>query len=101
MRVQSIWTMIEPGDPAGDGFLHAASEMAFGEVDGVAEAHDLAEEIRAMAKTFENAGDVLPPRMSTPFVVDLRDLSGSIRIFNQVDFVLVFAMWASYTQRKT
>ena len=60
MRVQSIWTMVEAGNPAGYGFLDAAGQMAFGEVDGIAEAHDFAQEIRAMAEAFEDAGDVLP-----------------------------------------
>jgi hypothetical protein len=88
MRVQSIWTMIEARDPAGDGFLHTACQMSLGKMDGIAEAHDLAEEIRAMAEALEYAGDVLPSRVSTPFVIDLGDLSGRIGIFNQVDFRL-------------
>jgi len=59
MRIQSIRTAIEPGDPTGDRFLGPARQVPFRKVDGIAEAYDLAQEIRAMAKTLENAGHLL------------------------------------------
>ena len=59
MGVQSIWAMIEPGDPAGDRFLHTASQMPVREVDRIAEAHDLAEKIWTVTEALENARDVL------------------------------------------
>ena len=71
MRIQSIRTAIEPGDPAGDRFLGPAREVPFRKVDGIAEAHDLAQEIRAMAKALENSGHLLAPRMGAPFVIYL------------------------------
>jgi hypothetical protein len=86
MRVQSIGATIEPGDPAGDGFLGAAGEVAFGEVDDVAEAHHLAQEIRPMAETLEDTGHLLAAGVRAPLVVYLRDLAGCIRIFDDVDF---------------
>ena len=42
VRVQSIRTAIEVRHPTGDGFFGAAIEMSLGEMDGVAEVHDLA-----------------------------------------------------------
>jgi hypothetical protein len=88
MRIQSIRTAIEPRDPAGDRFLGPAREVPFRKVDGVAEAHDLAQEIGAMAKALENSGHLLAPRMGAPLVIYLRNLASRVSIFDQLDFCL-------------
>ena len=59
MRIQSIRTAIEPGDPACDRFLCPAREVPFRKVDGITEAHYLAQKIGPMAEAFENAGHQL------------------------------------------
>jgi hypothetical protein len=84
MRIQSIGTTIEPRDPAGDGFLGPAREMSFRKVDGIAEAHDLAQEIRAMAKALENSGHLLAPRMGAPLVIYRRNLASRLSILDQL-----------------
>jgi hypothetical protein len=88
MRVQSIRTAIEPGNPTGDRFFSAAVEVAFGKMDGVAEAHHLAQEIRPVAETLEDAGHLLTTRVRAPLVVDLRNLARGLRIFNDIDLRL-------------
>ncbi len=88
MRIQSIGTAIEPRDPTGDRFLGPAREVPFRKMDGVAEAHDFAQEIRAMAKALENAGHLLAARMGAPFVIDLRYLARRVSILDQIDFLL-------------
>jgi hypothetical protein len=88
MRIQSIRTAIEPGDPAGDGFLGPAREMPFRKVDGIAEAHDLAQEIRPMAKALENAGHLLAPRMGAPLVIYRRNLACRVSVLDQLYFCL-------------
>ena len=88
MRIQSIRTAIEPGDPAGDRFLGPAREVPFRKMDGIAEAHDLAQEIRAMAKALKNSRHLLTPRMGAPFVIYLRNLASRVSILDQLDFCL-------------
>ncbi len=88
MRVESIGTAIQPGDPAGDRLLCPSREMAFREVDRVAEAHHLAQKIWAVAKTFENARHLLASRMGPPFVVYFRDVASRFSILNHLDFCL-------------
>lgn len=90
MGVESIRAVVEAGDPAGDGFLGAAVEVAFGEVDGVAELDDVAEEVGAMAEAFEDAGDVGSARFGAPGVVDFGEFAGGVGVFNEVDFQGVF-----------
>jgi hypothetical protein len=86
--VQSIGATIEPGDPAGDGFLGATAEVAFGKMDSVAEAHHLAQEVRSVAEALEDTGHLLTTGVCTPLVVDLRNLAGGVRIFDDIDFGL-------------
>ena len=69
MRVQSIWTVIQIRDPAGDGFLRLAVQMALGEMHRVAESHQFAQEVGAMAETLEDPGHLLPTGFGAPFVV--------------------------------
>jgi len=88
MRIQSIRTAVEPGDPAGDRFFCSAREVPFREMDGVAETHHLAQKIRAMAKALENTGHLLAPRMRAPFVIHLRNLAGRVSILNDLDLCL-------------
>jgi len=88
VRVQSIGTAIEPGDPAGDGFFGPPAEVPFRKMDRVAEAHDIAQEIRAMAEAFENARHLLAARVRAPFVVYLRNLTSGVSILNYFDLRL-------------
>jgi hypothetical protein len=88
MRIQSIGTTIEPGDPAGDRFLGPAREVPFRKVDRIAEAHDLAQEIRPMAKALENAGHLLAPRMGAPLVIYRRNLASRVSVLDQLYFCL-------------
>jgi hypothetical protein len=86
--VQSIRTAVEPGNPARDGFLGAAAEVAFGKMDSVAEAHHLAQEIWSMAEALEDTGHLLTTGVCAPLVVDLRNLARGLRVFDDIDFRL-------------
>ena len=88
MRIQSIRTAIQPGDPAGNRFFCPAREVPFRKVDRIAEADDLAQKIRAVAKALENAGHLLTSRMGAPIVVYLRNLAGRVSILNHLNFCL-------------
>jgi hypothetical protein len=88
MRIQSIGTAIQPGDPARDRFFCPACEVPFRKVDRVAEAHNLAQKIRAVAKALENAGHLLAPRMDAPFVIYLRNLASRVGILNHPNVCL-------------
>jgi len=88
MRVQSIGTAIEPGDPACDRFFCPTGEVPFRKMHRIAEAHDLAQEIRAMAEAFENAGHLPAARVRAPFVVYLRNFTSGVSIFNYFDLGL-------------
>jgi len=59
MRVQSIWTAIEPRHPTRDRFLGLAIEVALGKMNRIAEFHYIAQEIGAMTEALQNAGHVL------------------------------------------
>jgi hypothetical protein len=89
MRVQSIGTTVEPGDPAGDGFLGATVEVAFRKMHGVTEAHHFAQKIGPMTETLEDPGHLLTTGVGAPFVVDRCDLAGCIRVFHYINFRLV------------
>jgi hypothetical protein len=89
MRVQSIGTTIEPGDPAGNCFLGAAGKVALRKVHGITEAHHLAQKIWAMTETLEDSWHLLATGMGAPFVVDGCDLAACVRVFHYVDFRLV------------
>jgi hypothetical protein len=57
-------------------------------MDRVAEAHHLAQEIWSMAETLEDTGHLLTAGVCAPLVVDLRDLAGCVRIFDDIDLRL-------------
>jgi hypothetical protein len=88
MRIQSIRAAIEPRNPAGNRLLGPAREVSFRKVNGIAEAHDLAQEIGPMAKALENSRHLLAPRMGAPFVIYLRNLASRVSILDQLDFCL-------------
>jgi hypothetical protein len=88
MRIQSIRTAIQPGDPAGNRFFCPAREVPFRKMDRIAEAHDLAQKIRAMAKALENARHLLASRMGPPVVIYLRNLASGISILNHLNLCL-------------
>jgi len=52
VRVQSIRTAVQVGDVAGNRLLGAAIKMSFREMDGIAEIHDLTQEIGPVAEAF-------------------------------------------------
>jgi len=89
MRIQSIWTAIEPRHPARDRFLGFAVKMTLGKMDRVAEFHHVAQKVGAMAEALQNARHLLAARFGAPFVVDLGDFSGGIAIFDELDFGFV------------
>jgi len=88
MRIQSIRTTIQPGDPARDRFFCPAREVPFRKVHRIAEAHNFAQKIRAMAKALENAGHLLAPRVGAPVVIYRRNLASRVSIFNHLNFCL-------------
>ena len=91
MRVQSIGTTIKPGDPARDRFFCPTGEVPFRKMHCIAEAHDVAQEIRAVAEAFQNAGHLLTARVGAPFVVYLRNLTSGVGILD--DFDLGLRVW--------
>jgi hypothetical protein len=86
VRIQSIRTSIQKGDPACDRFFRPARKMSLGKVDPIAEAHDFAKEIGAMAEAFEDAWHLLASRLGAPFVVHVRNLASRFRVLDQFDF---------------
>jgi hypothetical protein len=88
MRIQSIGTTVEPGNPACDRFFCPTGEVPFRKMHRVTEAHDVAQKIRTMAEAFENARHLLTARVSAPFVVYLRNLTGGVGILNYFDLGL-------------
>ena len=63
--------------------------MAFRKVHGVAEAHHLAQKIRPMAETLEDAGHLLTTGVGAPFVVDKGNFAVCVRVFNYIDVRLM------------
>ena len=61
MRVQSIRTAVEPRYPTRDGLLGLAGQVSFGEMDGIAELHDLLQKVGPMTEAFQNAWHFLAP----------------------------------------
>jgi hypothetical protein len=89
MRVQSIWTAIEPRHPARDRFFGFAVEMTLRKMDGIAEFHHFAQKVGTMAEALQNARHLLAARFGAPFVIDPSDLTRRIAIFNELDFGFV------------
>jgi hypothetical protein len=82
VRVQSIRTTVQPGNPTGDRLFLAPVEVALGEVDGVAELDHLAKKIRPMAHALQNARHLLPAGLRPPFVVNGSHLACGVSILN-------------------
>ena len=57
-------------------------------MDRIAEAHDLAQKIRTMAKALEDAGHLLASRMGAPFVIYLRNFASRVSILNHLNLCL-------------
>lgn len=85
MRVQSIWTAIEVRNPARDGFLGSARQVAFGKMDRIAELHHVAQKVRPVAEALQNAGHLRATRLGAPLFVHLGHIAGGVRIFDDVD----------------
>jgi hypothetical protein len=88
--VQSIWTAIEVRNVGGYRFFGAAVEVSLRKVDGVAEVHDLAQKVWAMAEAFQYAWHLLTARVRAPFVVNRCHFAGGIRVFYEVDLPKYF-----------
>jgi len=61
--------------------------MAFRKMHTIAEGHYLAQEIRAMAEALQYPRHLLPAGVRAPFIIDLREFTGRIGVFNEVDLV--------------
>ena len=85
MRVQSIWTAIQIRDPARDGFLGSARQMAFGKMNRIAELQHVSQKVRPMAEALQNAGHLSAARLGSPLVVNLGDIAGRVGVFDDVD----------------
>jgi len=88
MRVQSIWTAIEPRNPAGDGLFLAPIKMALRKVHRVTELHHVAKKVGPVTEALQNPRHLLPAGFLTPLVIDRSHVASSIGIFNQLDFGL-------------
>jgi hypothetical protein len=66
--------------------------MAFGKVNCIAETHHLAQKIRPMTEAFENARHLLPAGLAPPLVVDLGNVAGRVRVFDEADL----CFWMSH-----
>src|SRR5205823_5098889 len=75
VRADSIGASVDTGDEGGDHLLHTARQVAFGEVQRVREADDLAEEVRPQAHALEDAGDPLSPGLLHPLPVGFRRIA--------------------------
>ena len=91
MRVQSIRTSVEIGNPAGNSFLLASAQVSLGKMDCVAKLQDIAKEIRSVAEAFQNPRHLLSARLLAPFVVDGSHVASGIGVLNQPDLGLVLS----------
>ena len=87
MRVQSIRATIQIRHIAGNRFFCPAVKMTFRKMYAIAEGHYLSQEIGAMAEALQDSRHLLPSRVRAPFVIDFREFTGRIRVFNKVDLV--------------
>jgi hypothetical protein len=62
--------------------------MAFGKMDGVAEANHFPQKVRPMAEAFQDTRHLLAAGFNAPLSVDLRYFAGSVRVFDDLDLVL-------------
>ncbi len=89
MRVQSIWTTIQPRNPTRDSLLGPPVQMPFREMNRIAKAHHVPQKIGPMAETLQNPRHDLTPRLGAPLVIDLRYIARSVGIFNHLDLGVV------------
>ena len=94
VAVQSIGTSIERRDVAGDHLLVPAREVPFGEMDGVGEIDDLAQEVGARTKTLDNARDLLPAGACAPVVVGGERATGGFGVFGNFDLRGTWRGWS-------
>jgi hypothetical protein len=86
MAVQSIRTSIQVRDVAGDHLFVSASEMPFGEMDGVRKLDHLMQEVWTRAEALEDAGDLVPPGGGTPGIIGGGSFAGGFGVFCDSDF---------------
>ncbi len=104
MRVESVRTAVEPRNPACDGFLGPAREMALGKMHHVAEPHHFAQKVGPVAEALQDAGHLLAAGLGTPFLIDAGHFAAGVLVFDQADLGRVIghrglglAMRSSYT----
>jgi len=88
MAVQSIRAPVQKGDMAGDHFFGATVKMPLGKMNRVGEIDDLAQEIRAGAEAFNDAGNLLPSGTGAPVIVGCCRVTGRLGIFGDFDLRL-------------
>lgn len=91
MRVQSIRTAIEPGNPAGNRFFGSSREMALGEMNGIAEPHDVPKKVWTVTKALQDPWDLLATRFDAPLVIDLSHFACGLGILDEFDFGIVLS----------
>lgn len=85
MTIQSIRTAVQGRHVAGDHLLMAAREMALGEVNGVRELDNLAQEIGSRSEAFQDAGHLRPAGGGAPFVIYDSRFAGGFGVFDDAD----------------
>ena len=94
MAIQSIRTSIEIRDIAGDHLLVPASQVPFGEMDGIGEIDDLAQEVGARAKALNDARDLSPAGARAPVVVGGERATGGFGVFGNFDLRGTWRGWS-------
>src|SRR5271166_29674 len=93
VAVQSIRAAIQVRDVAGDHLFVPASEMPFGEMNGVREIDDLAQEVRTRTEAFDDAGDLYSAGALAPVVVCSKGRACRFGVFRDSDFCGGFWSW--------
>lgn len=85
MRVQSIWTAIQIRHPTGDRFLGFSRQVPLREVNRIPEFQHVAQKVRPVAETLQDAGHLRAARLGPPLIVDLCEIAARLGVFDNVD----------------
>ena len=85
VAIQSIRAPVQIGDVAGNHLLVAASQMAFGEVDGIREIDYLPKEVGPGAEALDDARNLGTPGPRAPVIVGRCRLTGRLRVLGDAD----------------
>jgi len=88
VAVESIRTSIQIRDITCQHLLVAARQVSFRKMQRIGKLDELSKKIRSGAKTFEDAGNLLPPRSRSPEVVSGSSIPRCLLIFDDVDLRL-------------